>query len=90
MATMEMPTTATGAGGVRADVHAFEVDFEQSGHLQVDDALERLTELPDLPLAAHADVYDDIHQRLRAVLAEQPADGGAGNGPGGSGAQAPR
>jgi hypothetical protein len=65
---------------------AFEVDFEQSGHVQVDDALERLAELPDLPLSGHADVYDDVHQRLRAVLAEQP--GAAGPNP--PGAQAPR
>lgn len=51
----------------------FQVDFEQSGHDQVDAALDRLLELPGLPLAGHAEVYDDVHQRLRGVLAEQPA-----------------
>lgn len=51
----------------------FQVDFEQSGHDQVDAALDRLLELPGEPLAGHAEVYDDIHTRLRAILAEQPA-----------------
>ncbi|MFL6116670.1 MAG: hypothetical protein ACJ786_35740 [Catenulispora sp.] len=50
------------------------VDFEHSGHRHVDDILDRLTRLPDTPLAAHADVYDAIHNDLRAILS-QPAAG---------------
>jgi len=49
------------------------VDFEHSGHRQVDDVLDRLTRLPDTPLAIHADVYDAIHNDLRAILAEPAA-----------------
>ena len=49
------------------------MDFEQAGHDEVDAALDRLLELPGRELAGHAEVYDDIHQRLRGVLAEQPA-----------------
>jgi len=50
-----------------------QVDFEHSGHRPVDDVLDRLTLLPETPLAQHADVYDAIHNDLRAILAEQPA-----------------
>lgn len=46
------------------------VDFEHSGHRRVDDVLDRLARLPETPLARHADVYDAIHNDLRAVLAE--------------------
>jgi len=49
------------------------VDFEHSGHRPVDDVLDRLALLPETPLAQHADVYDAIHNDLRAILAEQPA-----------------
>ena len=58
-----------------------QVDFEHSGHRPVDDVLDRLTRLPDTPLAGHAAVYDAIHDDLRAILSEQPA-GGAGPGSG--------
>ena len=57
----------------------FEVDVEFSGHPQVDAALERLAELPDRPLADHAEVYDDVHERLRGILSE-PSEQGPGPG----------
>ncbi len=60
----------------------FEVDFEQSGHAHVDAALDRLLELPGQPLSDHAEVYDDIHQRLRGILADQPGGGAGGSGAG--------
>jgi hypothetical protein len=85
MATMDTATATTGSDPEQE----FEVDFEQSGHLQVDAALDRLTELPGLPLSGHAEVYDDIHQRLRGILAEQPQPSGQhsgqASGPGGQG-----
>lgn len=59
--------------GASAESVEFRVDFEQSGHDGVDAALDRLLELPGRELSGHAEVYDDIHQRLRGVLAEQPA-----------------
>jgi hypothetical protein len=55
-------------------VTSMRVDFEHSGHRRVDDVLDRLTRLPDTPLAVHADVYDAIHNDLRAILSE-PAPG---------------
>jgi hypothetical protein len=51
----------------------FPVDYDHTGHRRVDDALDRLALLPDTPLSGHADVYDAVHNDLRAVLAEQPA-----------------
>lgn len=59
--------------GTAADA-PFEVDITPTGHAQVDGVLDRLAELADRPLAAHGDVYDDVHQRLRGILAE-PAPG---------------
>ena len=59
----------------------FLVDFEHSGHRPVDDVLDRLTRLPDTELPGHADVYDAIHNDLRAILADQPA-GAQGPGSG--------
>lgn len=61
----------------------FQVDFEHSGHRPVDDVLDRLTRLPDTALPGHADVYDAIHNDLRAILAEQSAGGAGGVGGGG-------
>jgi hypothetical protein len=43
---------------------------EPTGHRAVDDALDRLRELVDRPISAHADLYDAVHQRLQGVLAE--------------------
>lgn len=63
----------------------FQVDFEHSGHRPVDDVLDRLTRLPDTALPTHADVYDAIHNDLRAILAEQPAGPGGAGGAGGPG-----
>ncbi|GAA1999663.1 hypothetical protein [Catenulispora subtropica] len=59
-----------------------QVDFEHSGHRPVDDVLDRLTGLPGTALAGHAEVYDAIHNDLRAILAEQPAGGQGSGGPG--------
>ncbi len=44
---------------------------EPSGDPRVDDALSRLAELGDLPLADQVEVYTDIHRRLAGVLADQ-------------------
>lgn len=44
--------------------------LEPTGNEAVDGALERLRELPELPAAAHPELYDDVHQRLQAALAD--------------------
>lgn len=42
---------------------------------RVEDALSRLTELADLPLAEQVGVFADIHQRLEGVLADPDSRG---------------
>ena len=47
------------------------------GDPRVDDAVARLEELTERPVSEHAEVFDDIHQRLRDVLEEaavEPAE----------------
>lgn len=43
---------------------------EPTGHEAVDAALERLRELPERQAAEHPELYDDVHQRLQAALAD--------------------
>jgi hypothetical protein len=58
---VELPQAAAGAAVPEP---------EPTGHPEVDAALDRLRVLAELPAGAHADLYDDIHQRLQGVLAE--------------------
>lgn len=44
-------------------------EIEQTGHVDVDAALDRLRELGERPTGAHPDLYDGVHQRLQEVLA---------------------
>ena len=47
------------------------------GDPRVDDAVARLQELTERPVGEHAEVYDDVHPRLRDALEEaavEPAD----------------
>ncbi len=48
---------------------------ESTGDARVDAALERLSDLDDLELDDHAELYDDVHRRLGSVL-----DGTSGDG----------
>jgi hypothetical protein len=43
---------------------------ESTGNEAVDAALERLRELPERPTDQHPELYDDVHQRLQAALAD--------------------
>jgi len=43
---------------------------EPTGNEAVDAALERLRELPERPTDQHPELYDDVHQRLQAALAD--------------------
>lgn len=45
-------------------------ELEGTGNADVDAALERLRELSERPVRGHAELYDDVHQRLQDVLAE--------------------
>jgi hypothetical protein len=56
-----------------------------TGESKVDEALARLDELAELPVAEHPAVFEQVHRRLREVLGELDAGppGGAGlPGPG--------
>jgi hypothetical protein len=44
-----------------------------TGDPRVDDALARLGELPELPVAEHLSVYEDVHRRLHDALADLDA-----------------
>jgi len=43
---------------------------EPTGNEAVDAALERLRELAERPTEQHPELYDDVHQRLQAALAD--------------------
>lgn len=43
---------------------------EPTGHPQVDQLLERLRELDEVPTADHVTIYDEIHRGLQDVLAD--------------------
>ena len=58
------PQPATGADATGAG------PGEPGRDPRVDDALSRLAELEQLPLAEQVEVYADIHRRLAAVLSD--------------------
>ena len=43
---------------------------EPTGNEAVDAALDRLRELSDRPTDQHPELYDDVHQRLQAAMAD--------------------
>jgi hypothetical protein len=43
---------------------------EPTGNEAVDAALDRLRELSSRPTEQHPELYDDVHQRLQAALAD--------------------
>lgn len=43
---------------------------EPTGNEAVDAALSRLRELSDRPTDQHPELYDDVHQRLQAAMAD--------------------
>ena len=56
-------------------------DSLSTGDLAVDEALGRLAELDERPVADHAEMYEDIHRSLRDAL--DGATSGRTAGPGG-------
>ncbi|MET7283291.1 hypothetical protein ABZS29_34000 [Kribbella sp. NPDC005582] len=51
-------------------------DEDDSGHPLVEEVMGRLHDLRDKPVAEHADVYADLHERLQTALVEADADQG--------------
>lgn len=42
--------------------------YEPSGNAEVDDVLESVTQVADLPTAEHVEIYEDAHRRLHETL----------------------
>lgn len=53
-------------------------DRQRTGDERVDTALDRLTGLGDLPLAAQVTVFDDVHRLLQDALTGDES-GGSGD-----------
>jgi len=49
---------------------------DDSGHPLVEEVMGRLHDLRDKPVAEHAEVYADLHERLQTALVEADADQG--------------
>ena len=68
------------AGGARSEALPFMMsarehfaavgDVAITGDARVDAATARLEEIPDLPVADHVAVYDDVHRRLQDALSD--------------------
>jgi hypothetical protein len=68
-ASGEVPDAATVSDG-RGRTGAAQGSAPSSADPRVDDALSRLSEIDELPLAEQVQVYADIHRRLAGVLAD--------------------
>ncbi len=42
--------------------------YEPSGNAEVDDVLESVTQVADLPTGDHVEIYEDAHRRLHETL----------------------
>lgn len=49
---------------------------DEGVHPLVEETMARLEELRDRPVAEHAEVYADLHERLQSALVEADTDGG--------------
>jgi hypothetical protein len=58
------------------DVVPEEVAEEEQAHPLVEETMGRLDELRDRPVAEHAEVYADLHERLQSALVEADAEPG--------------
>jgi hypothetical protein len=58
------------------DVVPEEVPEEEQAHPLVEETMGRLDELRDRPVAEHAEVYADLHERLQSALVEADAEPG--------------
>ena len=42
----------------------------QTGEARVDDAIARLSDLENLPVNDHVEIFEDVHRRLHETLAD--------------------
>lgn len=49
---------------------------EEGAHPLVEETMARLDELRERPVAEHAEVYADLHERLQSALVEADAEHG--------------
>ena len=52
-----------------------EMNTETSGDERVDEALGALTVLAETPVAAHVEIFEQVHRDLQDVLASTDTDG---------------
>jgi hypothetical protein len=64
------PDPAASPADATSDASATPAGRARSTDPRVDDALSRLAEVDQLPLAEQVEVFGDIHRRLAAVLAD--------------------
>ena len=60
-----------------------------AGDERVDEALSRLADLEELPVAEHPEVFAYVHQRLSEALGDLSAPSGGGDGRPGGGPRGP-
>ncbi len=63
--TSAFPVAAT---GTTAEPQPLGVTVAATGNAEVDAAVERLGDADELPVHAHIEVYEDVHQGLRDTL----------------------
>ena len=69
----ELSETTEAAGDASADVaprveSTADSTTESTGHPAVDQVLERLAELDDVPVDQHVSIFDAVHRDLRDAL----------------------
>ncbi|SEO11093.1 hypothetical protein SAMN05216267_1017135 [Actinacidiphila rubida] len=64
----ERPEDAPAATGTTAEPQPLGVTVAATGNAEVDAAVERLGDADELPVHAHIEVYEDVHQGLRDTL----------------------
>jgi hypothetical protein len=57
------------SGAVVSAVNSVTPVAAPTGDARVDEALARLEELGQAPVSEHVEIFDDVHRRLRDVLA---------------------
>jgi hypothetical protein len=79
------PAEVAGAPGVAAGAPGVEGTGLATGDDRVDEAVARLSDLAELPVAGHPAVFEYVHERLTAALGDldvrDPARPGSDDGP---------
>lgn len=77
--TVDPDTEPGSEGWPESDRPEREPDYDtepEGAHPLVEETMARLDDLRDRPVAEHAEVYADLHERLQTVLVEADAESG--------------